>query len=332
MNTIIQSKIDTFADYTIQLSKAIKWDYKLSHMLCSMLYTNEERMLDPNRIREMKYYIKRSTSIFSSFKGQTILITATMLSLDENPERLFENTKIVYTKMKQQGFYSSEYLTIAAIQVAKMKNCSEAEYDKVISRMKQIYDGLKKVHPFLTGNDDYIYIAMLAMTNIEVNLAIERIVSIEKRLKQTLGGGNDMQALALVLLLNDNNDDELCRKVIELNNYLKEKNYKLRHNGMMSTLGVLAMTANNMQLIAEELVEGAEYLKEKKGFGIFSISKVQRAMFSANFVALHYIGDIKNDIAEGTVSTNITNIIIAQQMAVIAATIAATTAATSSSQ
>ncbi|WP_346888575.1 DUF4003 family protein [Clostridium sp. UBA1056] len=328
MDIRVQSKLDTFADYTMQLGKVMKWDYKLSHMLCSMLYTNEERLLDVNRIREMKDYIKKNTSIFSNFKGSTLPIIATILSLDENPERLFEKTQILYEKMKQQGFHSSEYLTIAAIQVAKTK--TEAEYDDVIKRMREFYDGLRKVHPFLTSKDDYIYVAMLGMTDIDVSSAIKRIVTIEGRLKPTLGGGNAMQALALVLLLADNDEEELCKKVLELYTYLKEKNYKLRYNGTMSTLGVLAMTSSSMQVIAEELVNGAEYLKEKKGFGIFSINKVQRAMFSANFVALQYVGDMKNNLLEGTVSTNITNIIIAQQMAAIVATMAATTAAAKS--
>ncbi len=93
---------------------------------------------------------------------------------------------------------------------------------------------------------------------------------------------------------------------------------------------MVAMTFSDMDLIAEELVNGAEYLKDKKGFGAFSIGKVQRAMFSANFVALQYVGDMKNNLLEGTISNNITNIIIAQQMATIAATMEATSAAASS--
>ncbi|GAA0771474.1 DUF4003 domain-containing protein [Clostridium subterminale] len=327
MNTRIENKLDIFADYTIQLGKVLKWDYRLSHMLCSMLYTNEERILDANRIKEMRDYIKKNTSIFSSFKGTTLPIIATMLSLDESPERLFTKTQLLYDKMKQQNFRGSEYLTIAAMQVAKIK--IESEHDRVINRMKEFYDKLRKVHPFLTSTDDYIYVAMVAMTDIDLDLAIRRVVTIENRLKPILGGGNDMQALALVLLITDNDDDELCSKVLELYKCLKDKKYKLHYNGTMSTLGVLAMTSSNMYLIAEELVNGAEYLKDKKGFGAFSIGKVQRAMFSANFVALQYVGDMKNNLLEGTISNNITNIIIAQQMATIAATMAATSAASS---
>lgn len=328
MNTRIENRLDIFADYTMQLGKVLKWDYKLSHMLCSMLYTNEERILDANRIKEMREYIKKNTGIFSSFKGTTLPIIATMLSLDENPESLFTKTQILYDKMKQQNFRGSEYLTIAAMQVAKIK--TESEYNRIINRMKEFYDRLRKIHPFLTSTDDYIYVAMVAMTDIDLELAIRRVVTIEDRLRPTLGGGNDMQALALVLLLADNDDDELCNKVLQLYKCLKDKKYKLRYNGTMSTLGVLAMTSNDMNLIAEELVNGAEYLKDKKGFGAFSISKVQRAMFSANFVALQYVGDMKNNLLEGTISNNITNIIIAQQMATVAATMAATSAAASS--
>lgn len=327
MNTIIENRLDIFADYTIQIGKVLKWDYRLSHMLCAMLYTNEERMLDTNRIKEMRDYIKKNTSIFSSFKGTTLPIIATILSLDENPESLFTKTQMIYDKMKQHNFRGSEYLTISAMQVAKIK--TEFEYDSVINHMEEFYHRLRKVHPFLTSKDDYIYVAMVAMTDIDLELAIRRVVTIEDRLRPTLGGGNDMQALALVLLLADN-DDELCSKVLELYKCLKDKKYKLRYNGTMSTLGVLAMTSNDMNLIAEELVNGAEYLIGKKGFGVFSISKVQRAMFSANFVALQYVGDMKNNLLEGTISNNITNIIIAQQMATIAATMAATSAAASS--
>ncbi len=328
MNTRIENKLEIFADYTTQLGKVLKWDYKLTHMLCAMLYTNENRILDSSRIIEMKGYIKKNTSFFSSFKGTTLPIIATMLSLSSDPERLFTKTQLVYNKMKEHKFHSSEYLTIAAMQVAKMK--TESEYDNVVNRMKEFFDGLHKVHPLLTSTDDYIYTAMLGMTDLEVTSAVSRIVTIEERLKPTLGGGNDMQALTLVLLLADQNDDRLCARVLELYKNLKEKKYKLHYNGTMSTLGVLAMTTNDMTLIAEELVNGAEYLKKKKGFGVFSIGKVQRAMFSANFVALQYVGDMKNNLLEGTVSTNIANIIIAQQMATIAATMAATSAAASS--
>ena len=62
--------------------------------------------------------MKQNTGIFSTFRGDMGLYIATLLSLTEDPQAVFRETLIVYDLLKAERFRASDFLIVAAFQVA----------------------------------------------------------------------------------------------------------------------------------------------------------------------------------------------------------------------
>jgi hypothetical protein len=115
-----------------------------------------------------------------------------------------------------------------------------------------------------------------------------------------------------------------------LNRALKDRKCKIGTGIELSFLGVIALLQEDTQKIAGEIAEMKEYLKSKKGFGSWSITNIERTMFAVAVVCDDYLTDAKRGTLEYTLANNITGILIAQQMAVMAATSGAAAAAAAS--
>ncbi len=104
---------------------------------------------------------------------------ATMLSLSSNPQEVFNETLKVYDLLKGVKFHASDYLVFAAYHVSAHSDA--ANYENVITRARGFYDGMKAQHFFLTGEDDYIFAAMLGLIDLEVSAGVERIEQLHSR-------------------------------------------------------------------------------------------------------------------------------------------------------
>lgn len=67
------------------------------------------------------------------------------------------------------------------------------------------------------------------------------------------------------------------------------------------------------EVLTEKIREAHEFLRAQKGFGLLSVTKQEILMYSSSFVASVYMKDIQNDISTATISTSISNLLIAQQ-------------------
>ena len=130
------------------------------------------------------------------FKGSMSLCIAAMLSLRENddPNQLLTDTMTVFDNMKALKFHASDYLTVAAYLIAS--NTDRQNYQRTVGRAREFYEGMKKQQWFYTGQDDYIYPAMLGLSDIDPVAGTQRIEQLYQRLKDSFGsGGNSLQAL-----------------------------------------------------------------------------------------------------------------------------------------
>lgn len=120
--------------------------------------------------------------------------------------------------------------------------------------------------------------------------------------------------------------------VLALRDAFRNRGIRLDKEYTLSSLGVLSLLPCDSDTLIEDVEETYEWLRTKKGFGNWTITKQELLLFSAALVAFKYVEDVKEGILTTTLSTSMTNIIIAQQTAIaIAATSSATTASSSSS-
>ena len=325
----LQYKCDLFTENYQILKDNFKWEYSMMLRLSGIICTNAGLKADTEAIRNAKKIIKNNTGIFSNFKDISFFVLSTLFSLEQNPESMFLKTKRVYEEMKKIGFHSSPYLTLAAFSVAKQTE--DENVPAVINRAKEFYDSMKREHKFLTSSDDYGYAAMLAATDLEVAEAIKDMEFCYELLKKSFGAGNELQSLTHVLAMGEEQAESKCDRVLKVFESLNRKGCKISKYHNLSNLGRLVLISEDVEKITDEIAEVNQYLLEKKGFGRWSISKQDRTLFSSVLVVDEYLKDIKKNSLTMTLTNSITNLIIAEQTAMIIAISSASAASAASS-
>jgi hypothetical protein len=302
----------------------------MMHCLGALLYTDAGKSADVEAIKNAKEIIKENTGLFSSFKETTFFALSVLLSLDADPQGLFERSFKIFGELKTAGFYGSPYLTLAAFSIAKRPDITDTE--PVVRLAKEFYDAMKKKHRFLTSADDYGYAAMLALTGRLVEPAINEMETCYEVLKKEFGSGNALQSLTHVLTLGEEAADIKCSRAVKIYDKLAEKGCKPSRYEELASLGILVLISSDVDKITEEIKNAYEVLLEKKGFGKWSLGKHERIMYAAALVTSEYMEGIGKDSAQLALANSMTNIVIAQQTAmIIAATSAAGAVAASSS-
>ncbi len=328
MKETTKTRLDLFTqNYQIIKGKFI-WQNSLLKRLSALLYTADNKVIDCDAIRESYDLIKENTSAFSYFRGNTMITIATLLSLKEDKKNVLNNTMAVYDLMKDYKFRSSDYLVIAAYQIAA--NTTSDNYLAVVRRARAFYDGMKNNHYLLTNQNDYIYCAMLAMSNIDIPSSLEQMEQFYRTFKPIFYTGNGVQALSHVLILGEDYK-ELESRVLSLRDLFRQNNIKLDKENTLPSLGILALLPNKKDELVYSVQEVFQYLRSQKGFGSWSIASQELLLLSLSLITYGCMDEINSNIITTTLSTSLTNIILAQQASMAAAVAASSAAASASS-
>ena len=332
MKQELQEKLNLFAINSQIIKNDFKWQDILTKKLAALLYALDNKPIDSEFIRESHNLIKSNTGIFSTFRGNMSMCVAAMLSLKENREELFEQTLSVYEMMMKIKFRTSDYLVVAAYEIASA--AKPEDYPRTVARARAFYDGMKAKGYFRTGQDDYIFAAMLGLSDIDIITGTDRIKQLYRQLKPEFRSGNSVQALAQILVLGGESNAS-AERVLLLNEELKNKKIQLDKEHTLPSLGVLALLPANVQTIVNDIEEAQAFLKTQKGFGSLSATKQELLLFSAAMVASAYMGEAADDLpgspVKASVTTSIASILIAHQAVMTAVILASTTAAAASS-
>ena len=328
MESITKSKLALFAENTQIIRKEFKWHNSMTKRLSALIYSQANKKIDCGVIEQCLKMMKQNTGLFSSFRGNMSLCIASLLSLSDNPQKLFDKTLKVYDMLKLQKLRSSDYLAVAAFQIAA--NCEPIEYQATVDRTRNFYDGMKSHNFFITGQDDYIFAAMLGLSDLDIASGTERIAEIINRLKGEFWNKNSVQTLSQILALGKS-CDETVNHVLFLKDAFRKQGIKLDKDYTLPTLGVLALLPVEASIIVSEIAEAQQTLRMQKGFSSWSVSKQELLIYTAAAIIYEHSDSADDNITTATLSTTLTNIIIAQQVAMIAVVVATTTAASSAS-
>jgi hypothetical protein len=328
MKPEIQSKLALFADNTQIIKKQFMWHNTMTKRLAALLYADRGRSIDCNAIKDCHNMMKSGTGILSAFRGNMSLCIASLFSLSPNPALLFDETIKIYDLLKAEKFRASDYLVVSAYQIATLKEGKATNY--IIKRMRAFYDGMKAYHRFNTGQDDYIFSAMLALSDLDVQTSTKRMEELFQRLKPTFRDNNNLQGLTQVLILGGESDNTADR-IIALSSELKARKLRLNRSYTLPSLGVLALLPADTYDLGAALAEASGFLYQQKGFNSLFISQGEHLLYCAAVIASDYADQIKDGVLTATLSTSITNLLIAQETAMIAASSAAAASAAASS-
>ncbi len=323
MNHELRNYLNLFMNNTAEAKNQFFWQESLTKKLMALLYTAENKRLDGENIKDCHRLLKMNTGVFSMFRGNSAYNIAALLSLKPDKERLLKNTLDIYDRMKAVKLRSSDYLTIAAFLIASQTK--EENYANVIHRTREFYDGMKSNHIFITGEDDYIFSAMLGLSEIDTKTGTEQLEHLYQKLKPIFGSGNGLQSLTQILLL-DGYSEEAILKVTELNHAFKSENLRLDKRETIASLGILSLLPVHKNDVITAMKEVYEFLRSQNGFGVLSATKQEVLIYASAIVCFPYMEEAKNSLVSGVLSTTVTNIILAQQ-AIMVAVAASTSAA-----
>ena len=220
-----------------------------------------------------------------------------MLAADSDPEGKLQKGLHVYGALKEH-FFASEYLSAASMMIADVVR--KDQYEAAAKRTRQIYDLMKREHPFLTSGEDSVFAAMLAMSGLPDERIVSETESCYDILKETFYSSNAVQSLSHVLALCEGAPKEKCRKTVDLFEALKKSGCKYGTGYELATLGVLAMLPENrgdsflrpksaVDDIAEDIVSADQFLSGQKGYGVLGVGRKQRLMHAGMLVISDYV-------------------------------------------
>lgn len=313
MNIELRDRCALFISNRDFIKKNFKWESETWHILCSILFVEAKRNADIEKMKECEKILKENAGVFSEFRGNLKMPMITKMSMADNAEIYFKQVEEVYKLLNNSKWMGSEYKILAAITICD--HAEEKEYAAVVKRTQEIYQRMKKEHPFLTSDEDTSFAAMLALSNMDIDALVTEMETNYTFMKKEFFSGNAVQSLSHVLALNKLPVEEKCRKVKAIFDELKNRKRKYGTGYELATLGAVASLDMSVRDIVNEIIDADDFLKEQKGFGTFGIGSTQRLMYAALLVMDTYMPDSKT--MQNSVMSSALSIIIAQQIAMM---------------
>jgi len=210
---------------------------------------------------------------------------------------------MVYEIMKAHRFRASDYLIVVAYLVAAKTD--EKRYVQAVEKAKAFYDGMKANHRFITGRNDYIYAAMLGISDVELESGLKKM---EHLYRET--------------------------RVFDLSERLRQRGLRFDKEYTLPALGILALLPIDTGTLVDEVNAVYQFLRTHKGFGGWAVTKQELLLFSSAIAALDFLDNEQSNqgaLLTTELSTSITNIITAQQATIAAAAVATSSASASAS-
>lgn len=304
------------------MNEVFKWGSNLLNLSAAYMITSKEVRADVAKLKECKALIKERTGAFSNFRGNSNCAVTAMLAVSESAGHLLEDGLQAHEMLKGK-LRDSAYLPMAAMSVARL--AGKERYEEIVDRTKEIYDRIKKEHPFLTSAEDCSFCTLLALSDKSVEALVTEAERCYRFLTEhTRYPKNSVQSLSHVLALYDGTAEEKCEKVMELYEILKACGLKYGISYELPMLGVLAMTNKEYEVLAEELAEVSAWLSKKKGFGFWGyVTLKQRLMFAGMLLQ-----EGEDKVSETALLQSSIATVVAQQTAMLAIMMSSTAAAT----
>lgn len=326
MKEELQKICTDFIGYRDMAKRAFTWDSAYMPPICAGILLDNKQYQSVESLKGYRQMIKDRTGVFSNFRGTGIAPMACMLAVSDNPEKRMSEALKVYDCLKEH-FWSSQYLPLVSMIVAQL--AEEDRYKEIARKTKEMYDLMKKEHPFLTSGEDGPFAAMLVFAERSAQSMIAEVEKCYQLLKNTFFSSNAVQSLSHVLAFGEGSAESKCRRLVELYEKLKERGYKYGTTYELATLGALSILPCEMSEIVEDIIAVTDFLATQKGYGFFGTTKKQRMMHAAMLVSRVHKGCQRDVMTSAAVNSVIA--LVAAEQAAICAAIAASAASSSAS-
>ena len=295
-DTIIR-KCDALIENEEVLHKGFMLENGLITTVAASSFADKGKSVDVEEFREARAILRKKEGALSEFRGRTELLVTAKMVASGNPEGFIDKVDEVYKKFQKGKFWGSTYRALTAMVICECGKYSEA--DAIIEKTNAILEGMKKEHRFLTSDEDTCIASLLAMTDKSVEDILAELEEAYQGIRKGFAlHENAVYSLAQVMTTYGGSVEGKCEKVKELFEAFKAAGSKYGKGFELASLGTLVGVNVPAEQLAAEVIEVADYLKGKKGFGALDMGREIRQMFAAGIVVGDYA---KNSAGFGAV-------------------------------
>lgn len=270
MEDFLQERIDLAIKNYRDSREFLRNDGDLLNHYGSLVYAHYEKEVPFERVKEIRKYIKATSSRISPFRGDMLYVLSLLIAVDNLDEKkIVEEIYETMELLVSQGFNECDHLVLTAFVIVKHgKNKNKID---IIKKTKSVFYLLKEKYYNITKEDDYLVCALWALNDIEVETIDEFIDTVFDQIgKLKIKSKNGVQGLANAIILNGSSGH--MYRTMEFILQLDKRELKLAHQ-FLPLLGVLSnvtprkhadMVEGVIERLCEEEYEYEYYMD--KGF------------------------------------------------------------------
>ncbi len=292
----------------------------------ALLYTLEGRLAESDHIEESIKALKAKQGIFSEFRSHLKIPIVIKMSLAADPQAYLQGITDTYKALSASFHLGDESRLLAAIIM--YDNIPAEEIPGMCDRTMEIYQSMKKEHPFLTNQGDLPFAVLMAAGKMDME---EQLGDVEACYQLTgtdfLLAKDAVQTVSHILSMSAAPSQEKSDRFLQMYDAFKKEGMKISTECMP----ILAVLTNSELSVEEAVRLSSEYdsfLKTQKGFGAFGTGTEVRRLFAAGITAITNIPE--DPAAFGALSEVVLSIIVAIEIALMVTIVATASAATTS--
>lgn len=260
------------------MKEAFCWDYDRLHCFCAICYTAREKKVDTQGIKFCQKGIGNADCLCEIPGREAYFSIAALLSLHENPEKFLMKFEQALKELTNVGFPTTLYLAMAAFIVAE--SMSSVDFIKAACQADDMYVRLKQEPVFLTIKNNYISAIILSLTGKKSADIMEELRNGYHSLRKEIRSPAARWNILHILPFGELALDQKCERTMEIYTHMYKKGWHFPMGYEAASLGVLALTNQNVEMLVDGVMETEKRLICLDPFWT-KIGKRFRMMYSA---------------------------------------------------
>lgn len=267
MNTQLQANCDKLVENKNKLGDVFSLTNGSILLITAALLSCIDKDIPEERLKECKQLLKDNASLFSEYRGYSMVPLVAYMAASENPEKILNRIKLVYESLTK--FFPSAHNLMAALSI--VDRCPEGGEEAAVERMNTIRKALKEQYDWSVKNEMMPYLALMATSGKAVEDIIKDAAECYEKLNIEHIGKAEREALASVLAMKKEAVEGKCAKAVEQAKLMKMNKFRFFNAPDRVLLGILPHVDTDLEKVAADIDEIDDYLKGKKGCNWISV-------------------------------------------------------------